>query len=336
MPRTVILGTGHYVPDRVVTNDDLAAIMTTSDEWIQQRTGIRERRHVDFDNEPMGSSEMGARAGKVAIEDAGLTPDDVDLIIYGTLSPDKAFPGDGCLIQAKLDIPAGVPALDVRNQCSAFLYSLQVADAFIKTGAYRRILLIGAETHSTGMDFSDDGRDVAVLFGDGAAAVMLGAGDDANAAGVLSVRVHADGRHADVLQVAYPSCAEMPRVRPERLESKDQWPKMNGKMVFKHAVSRLPETIGETLAANGLSTQDIDLLIPHQANLRINEAVQKRLALRDDQVFNNIQHYGNTTAASIPLALDQARKQGRVQSGDLLCFAAFGSGFTWGSALVRF
>jgi 3-oxoacyl-[acyl-carrier-protein] synthase-3 len=334
MPRTVFLGTGHFVPERVVTNDDLAARFDTSDEWVQQRTGIKERHHVDFDKEPMGASDLGVRAARAALADAGVSKDEVDLIVYATLSPDRAFPGDGVLVQAKLDVPAGVPALDVRNQCSGFLYGLAVADAFIRLGTYKRVLLIGSEVHSSGLDFSDDGRDIAVLFGDGAAAVVLGASEDEKR-GVLSVHLHADGRFADDLHCAYPSSAEMPRLTPERLATGVQFPKMSGKAVFKHAVTRMPEVVLEALGKNGLGPSDLKLFIPHQANLRISEMVQRRLELRDDQVFNNIMRYGNTTAASIPLALDQARHEGRVQAGDLVCLAAFGAGFTWGAALVR-
>jgi len=335
MPRTVFLGTGHFVPEKVVTNDDLAARFDTSDEWVQQRTGIKERHHVDFNKEPMGASDLGVRAARAALADAGVSKDEVDLIVYATLSPDRAFPGDGVLVQAKLDVPAGVPALDVRNQCSGFLYGLAVADAFIRQGSYKRVLLIGSEVHSSGLDFSDEGRDVAVLFGDGAAAVVLGASEDEKR-GVLSVHLHADGRFADELQCGYPSSAEMPRATPEKVAAGRHWPKMNGKAVFKHAVTRMPEVVLEALGKNGLTPADLKLLIPHQANLRISEMVQRRLELRDDQVFNNIMRYGNTTAASIPLALDEARHEGRVQPGDLVCLTAFGAGFTWGAALVRF
>jgi 3-oxoacyl-[acyl-carrier-protein] synthase III len=334
MPRTRFLGTGHFVPDRVVTNDELAQMMDTSDEWIQQRTGVKTRRYVDFQKEPMGASELGARAGKAALANAGVSKDEVDLIIYATLSPDRAFPGDGVLVQAKLDIPAGVPALDVRNQCSGFLYGLSVADAFIRNGTYKRVLLIGSEVHSSGLDFSDQGRDVACIFGDGAAAVVLGPSDD-EASGLLSIRLHADGRFADQLQCAYPSSAEMPRVASDKLKTGAQYPVMNGKLVFKHATSRMPEVLLETLNDAGLATSDLSLFIPHQANLRISELVQRRLELRDEQVFNNIQRYGNTTAASIPLALDEAVAQGRLKRGDLVALAAFGAGFTWAAALVR-
>jgi 3-oxoacyl-[acyl-carrier-protein] synthase-3 len=277
---------------------------------------------------------LGTRAAKAALDNAGVSKDEIDCIIYATLSPDRAFPGDGVLVQAKLDVPAGVPAFDVRNQCSGFLYGLQMADAFIKTGTYKRILLIGAEVHSSGLDFSDRGRDVAVIFGDGAAAAVLGASEE-DGRGVLSVHLHADGRNADELHTSYPSSAEQPRVSAARLESGDHYPKMNGKNVFKHASVRMPEVIGEALVKNGLKPTDISLLIPHQANLRISEMVQKRLELSDAQVFNNIQKYGNTTAASIPLALDEAVKAGKIKKGDLVCLAAFGAGFTWGSALIR-
>jgi 3-oxoacyl-[acyl-carrier-protein] synthase-3 len=331
--RTVVMGTGSYVPDKVVTNHDLAEMMDTSDEWIRQRAGIIERRFVDFEHDPMGASTLGARAAQRALAAAGASAAEVDCIVYATLSPDKCFPGDGVLVQAQMGIPAGVPAFDVRNQCSGFLYGLQMADAFIRQGLYRRVLLIGAEVHSSGIELTDRGRDVAVLFGDGAAAVLLGPGD---APGVLSVHVHADGRFADVLQTPYPSSAQRVRVAASGPEPEGiQYPRMDGPTVFKHAVRRMPEVVLEALAANSLTTGDIDLLIPHQANLRICEMVQRRLELPDDKVFNNIQHYGNTTAASIPLALDQAVQAGRVQCGDLVCFAAFGAGFTWGAALLR-
>ncbi len=333
--KTRILGTGHYLPERIVTNDELSKLMDTSDEWIQQRTGIKERRFVDFEKDPMGASELGSRAAKEALSNAGISKDDVDLIIYATLSPDKHFPGDGVLVQAKLDIPPGVPALDIRNQCSGFLYGLSVADAFIRSGTYKNILLVGSEVHSTGLDFTDRGRDVSVIFGDGAAAVVLGAVEDGDS-GVLSVHLHADGRYADVLQIPYPSSAEMPRATPEKIEAGFHWPMMEGRQVFKHASVRMPEVVVEALEQNNVSPEDIDLLIPHQANLRISEMVQKRLKLRDDQVFNNIQKYGNTTACSIPLALHEAISEGKLKRGDLLCLAAFGAGFTWGSALIRY
>ena len=245
-----------------------------------------------------------------------------------------AFPGDAVLVQAKMDIPAGVPAFDIRNQCSGFLYGLQMAHAFIGQGLYRRILLIGSEVHSTGLDFTDRGRDVAVIFGDGAAAAVLGPSDGER--GILSVQLHADGRFADALKLDYPSSAERVRMALDQYPDPERvYPQMKGRMVFKHATTRMPQAVRAVLAENNYGTEDIDLLIPHQANLRISELVQRQLGLKDEQVFNNIQHYGNTTACSIPLALDEARKTGRIKEGDLLCLAAFGAGFTWGSALIR-
>ena len=334
MPNAVFLGTGHFLPDRVVTNDELAKLMDTSDEWIQERTGIQQRRFVDFEKEPMGASDLGTRAAQNALDAAGMSKDDVDCIIYATLSPDKAFPGDGVLVQAKLDIPAGVPAFDIRNQCSGFLYGLQMANAFIRQGVYKNVLLIGSEVHSSGLEFADRGRDVSVIFGDGSAAAVLGASDD-NERGVLGITLHADGRFAEVLETSYPSSALNPRVTKEMLDTGAQYPKMQGKLVFKNAVQRMPEAVSKVLAEHNAEPKDIKLLIPHQANLRISEMVQRRLKLRDDQVFNNIQKYGNTTAASIPLALDEAIKEGRLDKGDLLVLTAFGAGFTWGAALVR-
>jgi 3-oxoacyl-[acyl-carrier-protein] synthase-3 len=334
MPRTQFLGTGHYLPSKLVHNNDLAERMDTSDEWIQQRTGIQTRRHVDFDKEPMGASDLAVRAGEAALKNAGVDKKDIDLIVYATLSPDRVFPGDGVLVQAKLDIPAGVPALDIRNQCSGFLYGLQVADAFIRQGMYKRVLLIGSEVHSTGLDFSSTGRDVTVIFGDGAAAAVLGPTDD-ESKGILGCVLHADGRYADELHCSYPSSAENPRVATERIESGDHFPSMNGRNVFKHAVVRMPEAVGEVLKQNDLTPKDIDMLIPHQANLRISEMVQRRLELPDDKVFNNIQKHGNTTACSIPLALDEAVQEGKIKEGDLVCLTAFGAGFTWGAALIR-
>ncbi|MEK7704657.1 MAG: beta-ketoacyl-ACP synthase III [Myxococcota bacterium] len=334
MLRTAVLGTGHYVPERVVTNDELAKVMTTSDEWIQQRTGVQTRRYVDFDTAPMGTSDLATRAAERALAAAQVSKDDIDLIVYATLSPDKVFPGDGVLMQAKLDIPAGVPALDVRNQCSGFLYGLATADAFIRTGSYRRVLLVGAEVHSTGLDFSDRGRDISVIFGDGAAAVVLGPTEE-KGRGVLSVKLHADGRYATELEAAYPSSAVNPRIDVEHIAAGAHFAHMNGKNVFKHAVARMPEAVMEVLAETGLTPNDIDLFIPHQANLRITEMVTRRLELSPDKVVSNIQRYGNTTAASIPLALDECVQAGRVKPGSLVCMAAFGSGFTWGAALVR-
>jgi 3-oxoacyl-[acyl-carrier-protein] synthase III len=334
MLRTAFLGLGHFVPDNIVSNSDLAILMDTSDEWIQRRTGIETRRHVDFKNQPMGTSDLGARAGEAALRAANVSKDEIDLIICCTLSAEKQFPGDAVLVQAKMDIPAGVPALDIRNQCSGFLYGLSIANAFVQTGVYKRILLIGSEVHSTGLDFTTRGRDVTVLFGDGAAAAVLGPTDNPNR-GILSVHLHADGRFAGDLECSYPASGTMPRITPEIIEQGLHYPKMNGKGVFKHAVVRMPEAVTEALVQHNLTVGDIDLLVPHQANLRINEMVAHKLELGPERVFNNIQKYGNTTAASIPLALSEAVSEGKLKAGDLLCLCSFGSGFTWGSALIR-
>jgi 3-oxoacyl-[acyl-carrier-protein] synthase-3 len=330
LTRTAFVGTGFYVPDRVVTNDDLTKLMDTSDEWIVERTGIRERRWVP---EGMSGTEMALRASEMALDDAGMTASDVDAIVLATLSPDHFFPGTGVFLQRELGIP-GVPALDVRAQCSGFLYGLSVADAWIRCGQYKTIVLVGVEIHSTGLDISTRGRDIAVLFGDGAGAAVLTATED-EGRGVLSTHIHADGRHAEILWAEFESSKHHPRTSPEILAEGRHYPKMDGREVFRNAVARMPEAVEEALAANGLGTQDIDLLIPHQANLRISEMVRKRLGLPEERVVNNIDRYGNTTAATIPIALAEAVREGRLDRGDLVCFTAFGSGFTWGSALVR-
>ena len=330
MPRTAVVGTGHYVPDRVVRNDELALWMDTSDEWIRERTGIEERRWVP---DGMSGAEMARRASLSALERAGVAPGDVDAIVLATLSPDRFFPGTGVFLQRELGLP-GIPALDVRNQCTGFLYGLSVADAWIRSGQFRTILLVGVEIHSTGLELSTRGRDLAVLFGDGAGAAVLQATDVAGK-GVLSTHLHADGRYAEVLWCDAPASARTPRLGADDLEEGRHFPRMEGREVFKHAVARMPEAVEEALAAEGLATADIDLLVPHQANLRISQMVQRRLGLPDEKVANNIQRYGNTTAASIPIALSEAVEAGRLSAGDLLCLVAFGSGFTWGSALVR-
>ncbi len=330
MPRTAIQGTGFYLPERVVTNDELAGIIDTSDEWIQERTGIRERRWVE---EGLTGAEMARRAGVMALDAAGLQPNELDAIVLATLSPDHFFPGTGVFLQR--DLGAGeIPALDIRAQCSGFVYGLSVADAWIRSGQYRTILLVGVEIQSTGLDLTDRGRDMAVLFGDGAGAAVLQATDESNR-GVLSTHIHSDGGHAEVLWGDAPASARHPRISGEDLAEGRQYPRMTGREVFKHAVSRMPEVVLEALEANGLEVGDIDLLIPHQANLRISQMVQRRLELPDEKVFNNIQRYGNTTAATIPIALAEAVREGRLGTGDLLCLTAFGSGFTWGSALIR-
>jgi 3-oxoacyl-[acyl-carrier-protein] synthase III len=330
MARTAIVALGTHVPDRVVTNQELMRHMETTDEWIQQRTGIRERRWV---TEGTGSTDLALEATKKALNQAGWKPEDIEAIVYATLSPDHNFPGDACFLQAKLGLP-GIAALDIRNQCTGFIYGLSVADAWIRAGQYKRVLLVGAEVHSTGLDVTTRGRDVAVIFGDGAGAALLEATDDPKR-GLLSTHLHADGRFAKDLWVEAPSSRAQPRLSHQMLEETRHFPKMDGQKVFKHAVVRMPEVIREGLQKNGLAAQDIKVLIPHQANLRISEAVQKSLELRDDQVFNNIQKYGNTTAASIPLCLSEAIEARNVQRGDLVALAAFGAGFTWGSALLR-
>jgi len=330
MPRAAIAAIGTCVPDRVVTNDELTRYMETTDEWIQQRTGIKERRWVRPGQE---GSDLALEATKRALEEAHWKAADIEAIVYATLSPDHMFPGDGCFLNAKLGLP-GVPALDIRNQCSGFLYGLSIADAWIRTGQYRRILLVGAEIHSTGLDVSSRGRDVTVIFGDGAAATLLEATDDPNR-GVLSTHLHADGRFARDLWTDKPGSMYHPRMGKDLLEGTDIYPKMEGQKVFKHAIVKMPEVVKEALSKNGLSPKDIKVLVPHQANLRIAEMVQRSLELRDDQVFNNIQKYGNTTAASIPLALAEAVPARGVQRGDLVALCAFGAGFTWAGALVR-
>jgi 3-oxoacyl-[acyl-carrier-protein] synthase-3 len=327
---TAIVGTGFYVPERVVTNAELMRYMDTSDEWIVERSGIRERRWVD---EGMSGAEMARRASLAALDEAGLEPSAVDAIVLATLSPDHFFPGTGVFLQKELGLE-GIPAIDVRTQCTGFVYGLSVADAWIRSGQYRTILLVGVEIQSTGIDVSTRGRDIAVLFGDGAGAVVLTATEEAGR-GILSTHLHADGRYADVLWAEFASSKHHPRITPELLAEGRHYPTMQGKEVFKHAVSRMPEAVEEALTANGLTVADLDLLIPHQANLRITQMVQRRLRLTDDQVVSNIDRYGNTTAATIPIALAESVRAGRLERGDLLCVVAFGSGFTWGSALMR-
>ncbi|HYD41401.1 MAG TPA: beta-ketoacyl-ACP synthase III [Anaeromyxobacter sp.] len=330
MPRTAFAALGTYTPDRVVTNEELTRYMETSDEWITQRTGIKERRWVA---PGQGNSDLALEATKRALDAAGWKATDIEAIVYATLSTDHMFPGDGCFLNAKLGIP-GVPAIDVRNQCTGFIYGLSVADAWIRTGMFRKVLLVGSEVHSTGLDVSTRGRDVAVIFGDGAGAALLEATDDPNR-GVLSCHLHADGRFAKELWTDKPGSIYHPRIPKDIGESEDVFPHMEGQKVFKHAIVRMPEVLREALDKNGLSPKDLKVVIPHQANLRISEMVQRSLELRDDQVFNNIQKYGNTTAASIPLCLAEAVQARGVQRGDLVGLCAFGAGFTWASALVR-
>ena len=334
MIRTRIAGVGHYVPENVVTNDDLAAIMDTSDEWIQERTGIKERRWVPEGSEDT-PSVMGTKAAKKAIANAGIKPEDIDFIIFATLSPDYYFPGPGVMVQEQLGLD-NIGALDVRNQCSGFVYGLSVADQFIRTGTYKNILLIGSELHSLGLDKTTRGRGVTVIFGDGAGAVVLQPTEE-EGKGLLTSHLHSEGKHAKELALISPSTSDwvdgiIAKNDPEDIS---YYPYMNGNFVFKHAVTRFQEVIYEALQATGYKPEDIDMLIPHQANLRISQFIQAKMKLPAEKVFNNIMKYGNTTAASIPIALSEAVEQNRIKDGDLVCFAAFGSGFTWASALVR-
>lgn len=333
MYHSKITGLGFFVPDNIVTNQDLIKIMDTTDEWIQERTGIQERRWIE-EGSGETSATMGAKAAKIAIERAGLTKNDIDFIIFATLSPDYYFPGCGVQIQDMLEMPF-IGALDIRNQCSGFVYALSTADQFIKTGMYKNILVIGSEYHSNGLDKTTRGRGVSVIFGDGAGACILSRTEEKNK-GILSSHLHSEGKHAEELTVISPSIKHWV---PEILASKDEdlsyFPYMNGTFVFKHAVVRFSEVIMEGLLANGLSVKDIDLLIPHQANLRISQFVQQKFQLRDDQIYNNIMQYGNTTAASIIIALTEAWEKGMVKENDLVILAAFGSGFTWGSVIIR-
>ena len=328
-----IIGMGKYLPDNVVTNDDLAKLMDTSDEWITERTGIKERRHIvkGSDDTP---ATMGHKAALIALERAGLQPKDIDLILFATLSPDYYFPGSGVLVQKLLGIPA-CPAMDIRMQCSGFIYGISTADQFIKTGMYKNVLVIGSENHSGGLDFTTRGRGVSVIFGDGAGAAVLTREED-NTRGILSTHLYSEGEHAEELSLIGPSTQ---RWVPEIIAANDPddisyYPYMNGQTVFKHAVVRFSEVINEGLQKNNWEAADIDLFVPHQANLRIAQFIQKKFRLGDDQVYNNIMRYGNTTAASIPIALTEAWEEGKVKEGDRVVLAAFGSGFTWGSALM--
>lgn len=330
MPNSKIMGTGFYVPPRVVTNFDLEKLMDTTDEWILERTGIKERRFVD---EGVGVADLALEAARQALKKAGLEPKDLDFIILATLSPDYTFPGSAVLLQDKLGTDT-IGALDVRNQCSGFIYSLSIADQYIKTGCYQRILVVGSETHSTGLDLTTRGREVAVLFGDGAGAVVVGpTGEEGK--GVLSTHLHSEGKYVKDLWIEAPGSIYHPRLTHEMIDQGRHYPQMKGKAVFRHAVVRFPEVINEALAANNYQISDIDLLIVHQANLRITEFVARSLEIPDEKVYNNIQKYGNTTAASIPIALDEAVEEGKIREGSLVLLASFGSGFTWASALIR-
>lgn len=331
MNKSKIIGVGHYVPDQVVTNDDLTKIMETSDEWIVERTGIRERRWFTPGKDTVAN--MSAKASVMAAERAGITLDTVDFIIFATSTPDYFAPGNGVLLQREIGLQ-GIGALDVRNACSGFIYGLSIADQFIKTGMYKTILVVGAEIQSSALDKSTAGRGNAVIFADGAGAAIVQATTDAQS-GILSSHLHADGDYAEELYLKDPGSSREVRLAPEMVNDGSFRMQMNGNVVFKHAIVRFNEVILEALQANNKTVEDIDLLVPHQANLRISQYIQQKLGLPDEKVFNNIMHYGNTTAATIPLALSEAWEEGRIKDGDLICLAAFGSGFAWGSVLLN-
>ena len=333
MTRAVIKSTGRCLPDRVVTNHDLTQWMETSDEWIVQRTGIQERRWVPEEGN-VGASDLGYEASKIALERAGWTPEDIDLIIFATLSPDIFFPGSGCLLQHKLGLKQ-TPALDIRQQCTGFLYGLEIADAYIRSGMAGRILLVGAEVHSTGLDLSTEGRDVTVIFGDGAGAVCVEALETEDPVGVLSSCLHAQGEYAESLMTELPASRNNPRITEDGMKDRRHYPTMDGSRIFKLAVKRLPEVTIEALEKAGLSLADVDMIFPHQANLRINQFYQKALELPDDKMFNNIQRYGNTTAGTIPIALDEALEQNLLKKNATLVFSGLGAGVTWGAMVYR-
>lgn len=340
MIKSIIKGIGHYVPENVVTNDDLSKLMTTSDEWITERTGIKERRHRKNRNDAEETtSYLGFKASQNALKMAGYTAKDIDFIVFATLSPDYYFPGCGVLLQEMLGCDT-IGALDVRNQCSGFVYAMSVANAFIKAGQYKNILVVGAEIHSFGLDFSDEGRGVSVIFGDGAGAVILSASEEEGAGDILAFNMHSEGKYADELCTKFPGSkygwSDRMRLEPENVTNEEVYPIMNGNFVFKNAVTRFPETMMEALNSAGKTAEDLDLFIPHQANLRIAQFVQKTFNLPDEKLYNNIQKYGNTTAASIPLALSEAIAEGKIKRGDLVLLSAFGSGFTWGSILFEY
>ena len=332
-----ISGLGKYVPENVVTNDDLSKIMDTNDAWIQERTGIKERRHIKK-GDGNSTATMGVKAAKIALERAGIAKDQIELIVFATLSPDYYFPGCGVQVQDLLGLPT-IPAIDVRNQCSGFVYALSIADQYIKTGMYKNVLVIGSENHSGGLDMTTRGRSVSVIFGDGAGAAVVTRSENTEQS-ILSTHMHSEGVHAEELAMIGPSTGHwVPQIIEESSTATDEdityYPYMNGQFVFKNAVTRFSEVIMEGLSKNNLTPNDIDMLIPHQANLRISQFIQKKFKLSDEQVFNNIQKYGNTTAASIPIALTEAWEEGKIKEGDIVVLAAFGSGFTWASAVMK-
>ena len=331
MKKSRILGAGHYVPERIVTNEELSQMMNTSDEWIVERTGIHERRWYTPGIDTV--TNMSAKASRMALERAGVDSSEIDFIVFATITSDYFLPGNGVLLQRELGL-SSIGALDIKNACSGFLYALSVADQFIKTGMYKKILVVGAEIQSSALDKSDEGRSSAVIFADGAGAVVLGAVEQ-DQPGILSSHLHSDGAYAEELYCIAPSSSGKVRISQEMIDRGDFFLKMNGNAVFKHAIVRFTEVIQEALEFNGVTKDDIDLLVPHQANLRISQYIQQKLQLPDQKVFNNIMYLGNTTAGTIPIALSQAWEQGRLKQGDLVCLAAFGSGFAWASVLLR-
>ena len=329
-----ISGLGMYVPENIVTNDDLSKMMDTSSDWIIERTGIEERRHIKK-GDGNSTATMGVKAAKIAIERAGIAINDIELILFATLSPDYYFPGSGVIVQEELGIPT-CPAMDIRTQCSGFVYAMSTADQFVKTGMYKNVLVIGSENQSGGLDMTTRGRGVSVIFGDGAGAAVVSRETDLSK-GIMSSHLHSEGEHAKELSIIDPNTS---RWIPEIIADNNPddisfYPYMNGQFVFKNAVTRFAEVINEGLEKNGWESKDIDLLIPHQANLRIAQFIQRKFRLSDDQVYNNIQKYGNTTAASIPIALTEAWEAGKIKEGDKVVLAAFGSGFTWGSVMIN-
>ena len=329
-----ISGLGMYVPENIVTNDDLSKMMDTSSDWIIERTGIEERRHIKK-GDGNSTATMGVKAAKIAIERAGIAINDIELILFATLSPDYYFPGSGVIVQEELGIPT-CPAMDIRTQCSGFVYAMSTADQFVKTGMYKNVLVIGSENQSGGLDMTTRGRGVSVIFGDGAGAAVVSRETDLSK-GIMSSHLHSEGEHAKELSIIDPNTS---RWIPEIIADNNPddisfYPYMNGQFVFKNAVTRFAEVINEGLEKNDWESKDIDLLIPHQANLRIAQFIQRKFRLNDDQVYNNIQKYGNTTAASIPIALTEAWEAGKVKEGDKVVLAAFGSGFTWGSVMIN-
>jgi len=336
MKRSVIKGTGRYIPPHLVTNDDLAKMIDTSDEWIQQRTGIKQRYWIE-PGSVTGASDLGLEASLKAMDKAGWKPEDIDLIIFGTVSPDIFFPGSGVFLQEKLGL-SSTPALDIRQQCTGFLYGLSIADAYIKSGMAEKVLVVGAEVHSTGLDKTDRGRDVTVIFGDGAGAACVEAVESDEEIGIIGTALHSQGKYAESLMLELPASRYSPeRLTKEMMVDGREYPKMDGSRIFKLAVTKLPEVTYEVLEKAGRKLEDVDMIIPHQANLRINEFYLKKLGLSEDKMFNNIQKYGNTTAGSIPIALDEAIEQEKIDtSKDLVLLSALGAGLTWGAILYKF